>query len=60
MGMLLIVGGVVLLSLSLGADLIGIGSHPGMHWKQWGGTIEGPAFALVGFWLARGKSENKS
>ena len=49
--MLLIVGGMALLALSLGADMIGIGSQPGMHWKQWSGTIAGLAAVLVGFWM---------
>ena len=31
--LVLIVGGAALLALSLGADLIGIGSRAGMHWK---------------------------
>ena len=57
--MVLMIGGAALLALSLGADLIGIGSQPGMHWKQWSGTIAGLAAALAGFWLGRGKPEKK-
>ena len=46
--LVLIVGGIALLALSLGADLLGIGSNPGMHWKQWSGTVVGIAVALAG------------
>lgn len=53
--LVLIIGGMALLALSLGADLIGIGANPGMHWKQWSGTIVGTAAALAGLWLARAK-----
>ena len=57
--MFLIVGGAALLALSLGADLIGIGSQPGMHWKQWTGAAVGLVAALAGLWMLRGKPEQK-
>ena len=53
----LMIGGAALLALSLGADLIGIGANPGMHWKQWTGTVVGLAAALAGLWMLRGKAE---
>jgi hypothetical protein len=58
-GLVLIVGGIALLALSLGADVMGIGANPGMHWKQWAGTAAGLAAALAGFWMLRGKAEQK-
>jgi hypothetical protein len=56
-GMVILTGGIVLLALSLGADLLGIGSNPGMHWKQWAGTAAGLAGALTGVWMLRGKAK---
>ncbi|MCJ7518368.1 MAG: hypothetical protein MUO42_01675 [Anaerolineaceae bacterium] len=57
--LVLIVGGAALLALSLGADLIGIGSRAGMHWKQWTGVVVGLAALAYGFWLGRAKVEGK-
>ena len=57
--MLLIVGGAALLTLSLGADLFGIGSRAGMHWKQWTGVAVGLAALAYGYWLGRAKAEGK-
>jgi hypothetical protein len=57
--LVLIVGGAALLALSLGADLIGIGAQPGMHWKQWTGVAVGLAALAYGFWLGRAKAEGK-
>lgn len=56
-GMVMIAAGLALAALSLGADALGIGSNPGMHWKQWAGTIVGLAAAVVGWWLGRGLKE---
>ena len=52
-GLIMIVAGLALAALSLGADLIGVGSNPGMHWKQWAGTLVGLAAAVVGWWMGR-------
>jgi hypothetical protein len=52
-GLILIVAGLALAALSLGADMIGIGSNPGMHWKQWAGTLAGLLSVVLGWWLGR-------
>lgn len=55
--MILIIGGVILIILSLGADFIGIGSRPGIHWKQLSGAALGLVAVFTGFWLGK-YSEN--
>jgi hypothetical protein len=52
-GLILIVAGLLFAGLSLGADAFGIGSNPGMHWKQWAGTLAGLLSVVVGWWLGR-------
>lgn len=47
-GVLLLVAGVVLLLLSVGADPLGVGGHPGFGWKQIAGAIVGAVMAAVG------------
>ena len=44
----LIVVGIVILVLSLVADLIGIGGHPGFGLKQTVGTVVGAIVTIVG------------
>ena len=54
-GFLLIILGVVVLVVSLAADVIGIGGMPGFGWKQILGTVVGVIVALGGVWLALNK-----
>lgn len=49
---ILLVGGTVLLVLSLLADALGIGRGPGFGWAQIVGVLVGLACAIVGGWLA--------
>ncbi len=58
-GLVWMVSGVLIILLSLGADLIGIGSDTGIGWKQLLGAGVGVVAFLVGFWLSRAKSEGK-
>ena len=51
LGIALLVVGVVVLLLSLIADMIGIGGAPGFGTKQILGTITGVVVAAVGFFL---------
>jgi hypothetical protein len=55
----IIVGGVMLLVLSLGADLIGIGSRAGIHWKQLTGAGLGLAASIYGYWQWRSTANDK-
>jgi hypothetical protein len=55
----LMAGGVVLMVLSLGADLIGIGSYPGMNWAQLTGAAAGLIALIYGYWLSRAKKMEK-
>jgi hypothetical protein len=58
-GFILIVIGAVGLVVSLAADLLGIGTYPGINGAQWLGAIIGLIVALVGGWLVRSKEEPK-
>lgn len=49
---LLLVGGGGLLILSLIADLIGLGSYPGLNWAQLTGAAVGIVVLMFGVWLA--------
>lgn len=48
-----IIGGTLFTILSLTADLIGIGSYPGLNWAQLTGAAIGLVVILAGFWLRR-------
>ena len=50
-GFLLMVGGAILLVISLVADLIGLGSYPGLNWAQLTGAAIGLVVLIVGVWL---------
>ena len=50
-GFVLMVGGAILLVLSLIADLIGLGSYPGLNWAQLTGAAVGLVVLIVGIWL---------
>ena len=56
---LLIIGGAVLLVLSLSADMIGLGSYPGMHWAQLTGAAVGLVAGVVGIFLRLMKTQDK-
>jgi hypothetical protein len=48
LGLILIVVGIVVLLLSLFADLIGIGGYPGIGYKQVVGIIFGVVIIVIG------------
>jgi hypothetical protein len=58
-GIALIILGVVLLIVSLAADVIGIGNGTGIGWKQILGAAIGAVLALGGVWLALNKTNQK-
>lgn len=47
----LVIGGALLLEISLLADLIGLGSHWGFNWAQITGSVVGLAALIVGIIL---------
>ncbi len=48
--------GVLLVLVSLFADSLGLGRHPGFGWKQWLVLIIGAAVIMIGVYLLpRGK-----
>jgi len=49
----LIIGSLLLIIISLAADLIGFGSYPGIHWAQITGAGVGLAALIAGGWLRR-------
>jgi uncharacterized membrane protein len=53
LSLILIVVGIIILLVSLLADVIGIGGYPGMGYKQIIGAIVGAVIAIVGFILYR-------
>jgi len=53
--LVLIIFGVLLLILSLLADLIGIGSYPGINWAQILGAAAGLVIILLGIWRSQNK-----
>ena len=54
-GFLLIILGVVVLVVSLTADVTGLGEGTAIGWKQILGTVAGVIIALDGVWLALNK-----
>ena len=54
-GILLIILGVVVLIVSLAADVIGIGNGTGLGWKQIVGAVVGFLIAIGGVWLVISK-----
>jgi uncharacterized membrane protein len=57
--LILMIGGAVLLILSLTADAIGIGSYPGFHGAQIAGSVIGLVVLVFGYFFRRGKQEGK-
>ena len=58
-GFVLMVGGAVLLVLSLVADLIGLGSYPGLNWAQLTGAWVCFVVLIVGVWFVVRKPKTK-
>lgn len=58
-GLISLIGGGLLLLISLLADLIGLGSYPGLNWAQLTGAAVGLVVLIIGIWLTirRPKSE---
>ncbi len=50
-GLVSLIGGGLLLLISLLADLIGLGSYPGLNWAQLTGAAVGLVVLLIGIWL---------
>ncbi|MFA5872883.1 MAG: hypothetical protein WC832_02870 [Anaerolineales bacterium] len=59
MGLMLIALGAVGLVVSLAADVIGIGSYPGINGAQLLGAATGLILALGGVWLAQNRAGKK-
>jgi hypothetical protein len=49
--LILIFVGALILIVSLTADLIGLGSYPGLNWAQLTGAAVGLVMLLIGIWL---------
>ncbi len=56
---LLIIAGVLLIVVSLTADLIGIGSYPGINSAQIIGAAVGAAVTLIGVWYLLSKQKKE-
>lgn len=50
---ILMIGGAVLLILSLAADSVGIGSYPGFHGAQIAGAVIGLVVLVFGYFFRR-------
>ena len=53
LSLLLIVVGIIILLVSLLADVLGIGGYPGIGYKQILGAIVGAVISIIGFILYR-------
>ena len=51
--LVLMIGGAVLLILSLAADSVGIGSYPGFHSAQIAGAVIGLVVLVIGYFYGR-------
>ena len=58
-GLVIIIMGVVVLVVSLAADILGLGNVPGFGWKQILGAAVGAFIAVGGVWLAMRKPKLK-
>jgi hypothetical protein len=54
-GLVLLILGVALAAVSLGADAVGLGAAGGIGWKQWIGAVVGLLLAVIGAWMGRTK-----
>lgn len=59
LGFILFVVGVVGILVSLGADVLGVGSYPGINWAQLLGAILSFIIAMVGGWMSQSKADTK-
>lgn len=57
--LVLIIGGALLLIVSLIADLIGLGSYPGLNWAQLTGAAVGLVVLIVGVWFVMRKPKTE-
>jgi len=57
--LILIFGGALILIVSLTADLIGLGSYPGLNWAQLTGAAVGLVVLIVGIWFFMRKPKTK-
>ena len=55
-----IIIGLIVTLISLMADLVGIGSYPGINYAQLGGAAIGLIIVLIGLLLQRKKGEKQS
>ena len=58
-GLMLIILGGAFMILSLVADLIGIGSYPGINWAQIVGALGGLAGLAFGVWFGYLRADKK-
>ncbi len=54
-GLALLIGGIIVLIISVAADAIGVGRDPGFGYDQTAGTAAGAIVAIVGAILMRRK-----
>ena len=52
-GLALLIGGIIVLIISVAAEAIGLGSDPGFGYQQMAGTAAGAIVAIVGAILMR-------
>jgi len=55
-----IIIGLIVTLISLMADLVGIGSYPGINYAQLGGAAIGLIIVMIGLLLQRKKGEKQS
>ncbi len=55
LSLIAIIVGLILMIVSLIADLIGLGSYPGINWAQIVGAVVGLGTVLLGFWFRNSK-----
>jgi len=55
LSLIAIIVGLILMIVSLIADLIGLGSYPGINWAQIVGAVVGLVTVLLGFWFRNSK-----
>lgn len=53
--LILVVGGILILLISIAADLLGIGSYPGLNYAQYGGILIGLVILALGLQRMRVK-----
>lgn len=51
-GIVILIAGIILLLLSMGADMLGVGAVPGFGYKQITGIVVGVILAVIGYILA--------